>query len=381
MAQVFWRHIFLKLHMMTRYLVLFSLFLSCCKQENKLCCVDNYKGGFYPAGIDTFFRTLNSFHVELKEQMDTTGLYLNMGFQIYTRNDSPYVVYANNKRDFLVFHNLLEPKHSKHISLRNILAPEGRYTWKIHNDTAHFIELSSKIYSSFIISDTLGFKKLRIADLSSAFAKHMFLNSNVLVDEKLEYFHPWIFVQYGTFKTETNIGDKVLLKINVHTKKAERIMEYSDLYKNCPPRTHHILFTRSTENSLDVIFKKENAIYNIDLDGRIKSKSSKVTFPSAFMCFDRSLQKNLAYTAKYEQNDEENINLISVGDKKILVKRLRKDSRSASDTTALLIFDRNLSYNGIAILKEKLYSRISFPYKSGVLIINDSLTKANYYGF
>lgn len=305
---------------------------------------------------------------------------MNLGFQVYYRNDKPNIVYLNESKDSLTFYNVLWSSDSRTVTAGAIFNPKGKYTWRIIGDTVHVVEMISKVYTAHLIQENYNFRLIRTADLSRIFGKRYFLNSNVFVDQKIEYFYPWLFLHYGEFG-ETGMADNVIVKVNVNDLQSKKIFEYSEKYKSCPPRVHYTILSRTQDGNIDVVFKKENTVYRINQEGDQVSISSGNPPNTNFMCFDWSKKENLAYTARYDKTDEDNLNVIHTDDLVIVIKRLRKEKTETPDTTALMIFDRDLRYKGTMTLKENVYPRMSFPHRNGVVIINSLLNKAYHYDF
>jgi len=364
------------------FLIIF--FLSSCTGESKSCCKELSQSLPINKIPDSFKIDSNSIKtVHIDSIYNRTGLYANFGFQFYTKGDKYYLVYLNSSKDNLIFINLFDDKDYKMASMKGLIEKQGKYTIKFNSDTLHIMDIDQFHYMQLKLLGDFSFEKIYESGLSKAVRpKHLFLNSNLVVDKKLAFFNPYLISFYGNYKTKNNMDSKAWIKVNIQTGEKEKFFNFPDEYRRCYQRDFYSLIEKISDSSVLAIFRKYNKIYQVNIFSGITTYSSPAfSFHSNYMCYDKLQDRNLAYTSKYDLLDEENSNLIWANDKIFLIKRLKRENKKDPVKCAILVFNKALEHVATYFPDKSIWPRLSFGYKDGVLILSDSLTKAYYYGF
>jgi hypothetical protein len=314
------------------------------------------------------------------DEFKKTGIYLNTGFQFYKRGDLIYIIYLNGDKDSLVFVNLFRTKIKK-IPVSHLIGKNQKYTLKIIDDTLHLLNSETYKYGQIVIDSNFNLQLSQIVDLKFAFdSKKLFLNTNVVIDKKIVYERPYLFLTYGNFKTKNNIDTKMIMKIDIEKRTSKKVLEYPDKYKRCDMLDFYSIMENVSDSTFAIVFHKMDFLAVIDKQTAKYDRINDSFFNNQFMCYDRKQAANLAYTSKLYDNDESNDNLIYLNGSFYLLKQLGRENKTISPKIAILVFDNSLQHR-LTLYGDHLLARLSFPYKNGIVVINDSLTKAHYYDF
>jgi len=360
-----------------------SLINFCCSEKKITCCVDSINSHKYQeynppttSVVKDSIINIEYFSHEFKK----TGIYLNTGFQFYQRGDSNYIIYLNGDKDSLVFVNLFQSKIKK-VPINHLIGKNQKYTLRVINDTLHLLNSETYKYGQILIDSNFNLRLLQILDLKFAFtSKNLFLNTNVVIDKKIVYEKPYLFLTYGNFKTKNNIDSKMIIKIDLETKTSKKIIDYPNKYKRCDMLDFYSTIENVSDSIFALVFHKMDFFAIINKQTEKYARVNDSFFNSQFMCYDRNLAANLAYTSKLYDNDESNDNLIYFNRSFYLIKQLGRENKAISPKIAILVFDNTLQLR-LTLYSDHLLARLSFPYKNGIVVINDSLTKAHYYDF
>jgi len=366
------------------YFFLIIFFLSSCTGESKSCCKELSQSSpinKIPDSLKIDSNSVTTIHID--SIYNRTGQYANFGFQFFTTEGMHYLVYLNSSKDSLIFINLFDDKDYKMANMKGLIKSQGKYTIKFISDTLHIMDIEGYHYMQLKLMSDFRFEKIYESSLSKAIEpKHLFLNSNLVVDKKLAFFNPYLISFYGNYKTKNNMDSKAWIKINIQTGEKENFFDFPDEYRRCYQRDFYSLIEKISDSSVLAIFRKHNKIYQVNIFSGVTTYSSTgFSFYSNYMCYDKTQEKNLAYTSKYDLLDEENSNLIWANDKIFLIKRLKRENKKDPVKCAILVFNKTLEHVATYFPDKSVWPRLSFAYKEGVLILSDSLTKAYYYGF
>jgi len=358
------------------YVFISNLF---CTSNEIICCKEDTQFREYQNSQKHLIVNDSISNVQyLADAFKETGMYFNTGFHFYKRGQANYFGYLNASKDSLVFINLLL-NETKKISTAHFIDKNQKYTLRIINDTLHLVNTKTYTYSQVLIDSDFTLRSIKTLDLKFAFnSKKYFVNTNVAIDKKLIYEHPYLFLTYGNFKTKNNADSKAIMKINLETKTSKKILNYPAKYQTCDMFHFYSAIENISDSTFVLVFQKMDFLALVNKRSNNYDKVVDSFFNSQFMCYNSSKEENLAYTSKFFDNDESNDNLIYSNNNLYLIKQLRKAKRTDPPKVAILIFDNLLAFKS-TIFADRLLARLSFPYNKGVAILNDSLNKVHYY--
>lgn len=347
-----------------------------CKGSQTSCCDEKSDPSY---GLDSLTLPKEAFAItdvsQIKDAIDSTGIYLNTTFQFLIKNDSPYIAYFSRPKDKLVLVNLLKKESSIRIPLTGILPPRNKYCINLINDTLHVVSLDSHIYYQLYIDNSFALTVLNSIRLNDFINfEDLYLNSNIIVSEKIWYQHPYLCLPFGNYKKKNEIDKKSTLSIDIVKKTAAKVLGYPEKYRNCDVRQAYPILGSTGDDRLLAVFLKNNSIEEFE-PGTGKQTSHVFNFPSDYMCYDAALQENLAYTSKFDVNDEQNFNLIVSNDHIFVIKRLRKKPASSPYNSAILVFNRRLENISVLCPAFNIHPAVGFFYKDQLCLFNDSLNK------
>ena len=351
-----------------------------CSTREVICCKENTEFHSYlqdqKAGLKDSVVDIQYF----SENFQKTGMYFNTGFHFYKKGSKSYISYLNAFKDSLVFINVFEKEIQK-IPINTFIDKNQKYTLRIIGDTIHLINTGTYKYKQLIIDTNLRLKIIREYDLNYAFSsKKIFLNTNLVIDKKIIYQSPYLYLTFGNFTTRNNADSKIMMKIDVEKKKEVKILKYPYQYKSCDMQNFYSIVEDVSDSIFALTFQKMNFLALINKKEGKAIKMTENFFNSQFMCYDQKQEENLAYTSKFFDSDESNDNLIYSNNTFYLIKQLRRENKSAVRKIAILVFDSKLNYK-TAVFGNKLLARLSLPYHSGIAVLNDSLNRIHYYDF
>lgn len=349
-----------------------------CNAKQGDCCNQNRQQQFtdllFPS--DSFeFQTQN-----VSETFDRTGYYANFGMQFLNRDDSVYLCYLNSGRDSLVFINLQSPSIVRLASLQGIQI--GRFSSSLQGDTLHLIDASKFWYYGLKIDSTFQLERFQQIDLATVMnAKKYYFASNVVVNKKFVFSYPYLLIPYGRLGSKNGMDKKPILKLDIRTMEKEYLGQYPEKYLDCPIRENYPIVELDGANIVTA-FLKHDGLQRINISsGLMVSMVDTTGFSNQYMCYDKDLEADLAYTSKYDLNDELNQNFFKSRDFFFLIKRLRKEEKTDPTKSAALVFDDGLKYRGAFIIPGSTNPKISFPFKNGFMILASGGKRMVYYEF
>ena len=358
------------------HIAILSFILVSCKHSQVKCCDENAD---YSRHLDSLTLPKEAFSItdvsQIKTTIDSTGIYINTTFQFLVKNDSPYIAYFSRRKDNLVLVNLLKKESPIGIPLTGILPPQDKYCVNMIGDTLHVVSLDSPVYYQLYIDDSFALtvlSSIRLSDFVNF--KNLYLNSNIIISEKIWYQHPYLCLPFGNYKKKNEIDKKSTLSIDIVKKTATKILGYPEKYRNCAIRQAYPILGSAGAGRLLAVFLKNNSIEEFE-PGTGKQTSHVFNFPSDYMCYDAALEENLAYTSKFDVNDEQNFNLIVSNDRIFVIKRLRKKPASSPYNSAIIVFNRRLENISVACPAFNIHPAVGFFYKDQLCLFNDSLNK------
>ena len=267
------------------------------------------------------------------------------------------------------------------IPFKNKVRPAEYYNSLFNKDTFHYVDLWGKKYfeykiekdSTFSLIDSLDFSKIQ------GF-KNYYISTN-LGAQSLSYKYPYILVPYGHNKKKNFIDTWAYLKINLKTKKVEKVIKYPECYQCSNIYDQNSTTVFNTDGSIICLFDQFDGLNYLSDDGK-RDTISQLYHNCSYVAFDKSKEQNLAYVRKYLENGEKNIKLLIVNDiYHIVIKRNYKKELSDKSTYSIFVFDSRLNQIYSENIIHPVFTPAIFEYKKGFLIFNDSLSKAYYYDF
>lgn len=355
-----------------------------CRNSTDLpaCCfndsVTGYKNTFDSSRIKVDSAIVDS--IFLQEELDKHGWYANFNYQWLRRDSSTYICFVGARGNVMAGVDISGGKKTFQADLSSIISRPKRYSNVIINDTFHLVNNDDKIYYQYVFDSSFQLKKVFELKINDLFPKHSFINTNITVAKKIAYSYPYLFVPYGRFGKKNEIDNKSIMQIDLRNNKAQKILKYPEAFYSCFFREKYPIVD-VVQNKLYAVFLKDNQVRRVDILTGETTVAPSTGFHSNYMCFDPAQQENLAYTGKYDLNDEENYNLIYNDNRFYLVKRLRKTDKSAPPYCAILVFDKELNYQFAFYPPHTIAPRLSTAYDKGVLILSDKLDTGYYYAF
>lgn len=286
------------------------------------------------------------------------------------------------RKDSVSFINILSGDNIAVSSIEHITQKKGKYCLRIYNDTLHLIETEKFQYYRCLIDSMFGIKVAQTLDLNQLLNLDGYYSaSNLLIYKKIAYANSILFIPYGKYSKRNGMDKKAILRINLDNKKVTKILNYPSKYKSCDIRENYPSL-EIVGNSLISVFKKDDRIAAININtGEETGYSSPTSFVNRYMCYDSDASSDLAYSSRYDLNDESNFNLIYNGNKYFLIKRLRKENKKDPVFCSVLVFNRDLKYIDTFFSGISVSPQMSFGYKNGIAIASFDLTKLIYYDF
>lgn len=370
------------IYMRFLFLLLVVILMGCEVATNN-CCEDIFRE--LPKSIPSrqYKPDSTSYDIShLKNIFSLTGFYANFGFQFTIRNDSLYLIYLNAEKDSLVFVNLRKKEQYKLKPLDEVAKKGSRYCNVILGDTLHLFNTKTFIYTKYIIDPRLELKKAMEVNLKDVLTdKNIFFASNILLNKRIAYSYPYLFLPFGKYNKRNGMDKKAVFKIDINSKLVEKVQDFPEKYKKCEVRENYPIVD-VIDSKVTVVFQKDDNIFSSDIiSNKVLAKSTQTDFKNNYMCYSVESNEDLAFTSKYDLNDEQNINLLYIRDKYFLIKRLRKENKSDPAKCAILIYDRNLKYLSTFYPTIGVTPRLSFAFKNGIAIINDAFDRLYYYDF
>lgn len=366
--------------LLSLFFLIITIFSAC--KSNNCACTDSA----YTLSNDSLFRQLKVDSGSLNTS-EFASYFANQdrdsrfGIHFLNRKNSIYLIIMG-KSDTLNFIDIFDPgKSIKKYTGDFFHGMRDDYCLNLLNDTLHLINNRTFIYNQFSIDSNLNLQKILSFDLKEIIDfKNLFINGDLYIDKRILFVNPYLLIPYGHFRKKNNADKTALFSVNIVAKKMSRCLTYPERYRNCDTRVPYLSLEPVKPGSLIAVFQKSDRLYKIDpFSTRIDTASA--TFINNFMCYNKKLVSNLSYTQKIDLNDENNVNIIFSDPFFYLVKQLRRNSRFESLRGSILVFNKTLDYLGSFTPSEHLSPRISFEYKNGIAIFNDSLTRIYHYVF
>lgn len=140
--------------------------------------------------------------------------------------------------------------------------------------------------------------------------------------------------------------------------------------------------TRFTTDSLHHIYylhELQDSIYKADADGRVLAAAA-LEQNQRFDAFDWSKETNLSYVRKYSMETEMNERIEMIQDKWLVIcKKLHRDHYTDSQYYKYFVLDTDLRVQYADTIRPACYPTMLTPWRSGFLMLGDSLKKAVYY--
>ena len=364
---------------MLRYV--FSLFIIAgCRHSIYNCCEEssdiqvNYNISI--SNSDTLVFNFNHF----KNKIQKTGYYANFGFQFLEKNDSKYIMYLNSRKDSLIFVNLFDKNDIRTTSTSGIIDRANRYCNAIVGDTLHLVNSETFQYFKCFIDSQFNIKKVLSLNIKKLLnSNNYFLASNILINNKIAYSYPYLFLLYGMYGKKNGMDSKSILKIDVINSVVNKIHEYPVKYQECSIRENYPIVIVGG-NNIFTVFQKADVISKISIStGLPEFVTTKTDFINHYMCYNEKAGEDLAYSSKYDLNDENNFNLIINKEKFLLIKRLRKNSKRDDEKCAVLMFSKNLEFVKTYYVAANVFSRLSFSFQDGIAFVSSDWSKLYYY--
>jgi hypothetical protein len=261
-----------------------------------------------------------------------------------------------------------------------IISRKDRLCNKIIGDTLHLITTDKFEYGKYHFDTAFQLHAVQKVNLKKEFPKHSFINSNTILNKKIAYSYPYLFIPYGRYGTLNEVDKKAGMRIDVRDGSSEKMLEYPAKYNTCPDRYMYPVVDVVNEK-LYSLFLNDDYIYKTNIMTGETESATPISFTSHYMCFDEKQEENLAYANKYDLNNEMNINFIYNNDQFYIIKRLRKRDKKQPARCVILVFNKSLEYQFAFYPQHDVFPSASLAYKQGVLIFAHKLNEAYYYAF
>lgn len=367
---------------MRNLLLFIFVSISGCIGSDYNCCKDelvNYTSEISRQSLkDSLVVDISHFRSVISKK----GFFANFGFQFLKRNDEVYVVFVNSSIDSLLCVSLTKKDTFYIHSTNGIIKKGNRYCNILIGDTLHLVNADSFIYTKCLIDSMFSLKEISSVNFSDKINKKKnFLIDNILINKRIMYKYPYLFLPYGRYGKRNGMDKKSTLRINLSDKSMVGMQDYPEKYLHCDVRENYPIID-IVNNKFIAVFQKDDNLYRSSVEtNKLESKSIHINFPNNYMCFKNSYNEDLAYTSKYDLNDEQNVNLLYLNKKYYLIKRLRRESKDAPVKCAILIYNEQLNHVSTYYPQESLTPRLSIVFANGIGIINNELTKLIYYEF
>lgn len=301
------------------------------------------------------------------------------GLYLYARQNGDYYFTFLSSADSIVFINLAKQESFDAVSYKENIKQGNSCNILFENDTLHFVDLGSKKYFRYALANDFLLTKIDSVDLTPSLTDcYLMTRPNA---QALAYSYPCIYIPYGHNKKASFIDSKAFLRVDVRTKKIEKIADFPDCFRCSYIYDAHSSIRANRDGSIVYLFNKFDKLFSLR-PGEKKSTTYNLDHLCAFEAFDKKKEQNLAYVRKYLDNEEKNLSLFNVLNKyTVVVKRNAKKLLADKNTYSMYVFDSVFNQVATKQIEHPVFSPCIYEYKNGILIFNDSLNKAYYYDF
>lgn len=301
------------------------------------------------------------------------------GFHLNTSGDSTWFTFLS-KKDSIVRFEIEHNYKRSNINFNPIISSNEYYTSLIRGDTIHILNQKRNVYYQYRI--TISNEK-KLIDSFDFGKNKMFKNCNVnlLVGKPgLTFKWPYVWFQYGHLRKKYYIDKKAYFKINLLDRTLKKVIDYPKCYYCCYQYLPTSSLIISDNNETVCVFDYYDKLF-VSNETKQMEKIINIEHKCKMVAYDKTKERNLAYTKKFLENEEVNIGLFKLyNNQVILLKRNSKQKILDLPKYSIYLFDEN--YN--QVFSEEINENLGdfpkvFEYKKGILLFNESLNTANYY--
>ncbi len=353
------------------------IFFGCVSQKPP-CCTDQESRSLL--AVDSILLSSREIGIaDINASLNEYGWFANSGFHFIHREDRDFLAFVASNHTDLIIQDIFNGEVTK-VDMGKWLERKYRYNLLIQNDTIHIINADKFTYAAIQFDTGFRVQEIYRFDLKEYLSvSGYFLNSHVFIDKKIAFTYPYLVIPYGKTGRHNGMDDKLSLRFDVVRRSVKKMFKYPQKYYSCDIQDPYPILSGTSDGRVIAAYMKDNTLFELDVDHATSTTRDSVRFNSQYMCYDRSLADNLAYTNKFDLNDECNVNLITTNSAIILIKDLRRDRKTEPLRTAILVFKNDFKCIGTFFPGEHLDSRLIFPYKNGILAINSQRTKGYHY--
>lgn len=361
----------------------FFLFFISCNNSNKNCYCGLRVNNFINDSGIVVTKNVTSYKTDIFNVISNKfSMSLLSNVDIIENEGKSYFSFIS-KMGNAVFVNTEDSLNIVHNFLHNALTNKTFFFEKFIDNSLYLVDQRNNKYWCFTFDNHLKIKSIDSLNLNSIFNfRNYFLGFNAN-PQRFTFQFPYLFLRYGTNNSRNYFIDEfAFLKINIQTKKVEKIIKYPECFYSGNTYMNDGYIATDNENNYYALFNLHDTLMKFDAYNRTKTTSKIINpYHSTFIEFDKSKNENLAYTRKFQLLNEENTHFFMIKNKYLIsIKRLKKIAIKDTNQFVYFLYNKNLKQLFSDTLSTISASYI-IPNSKGFLVRDYSFKTGTYYEF
>lgn len=302
---------------------------------------------------------------------------------LYEKNKKTYLLFLTRNFE-LTYVNINDTNEIFQYDISTIIGRPTSFESHVNNDTIYFWNHNQKLLSVFKIVNNNEINFLNLYDLSRLldwkyyYIKYQNRNTFKVINNCL-------FLSYGILNNPPSYLDNyAFMKINLldsnKISTPHKIGIVPKYYINGNRYLYDIYLNNIDSNNIVLFYQSSDSVYALDLNSKIL-KSLKFSSDSHFPNFDRNREQDLSYVRQYSQLTEVNEFALKYSNSYLIAKRKERNDYQEEKMFTIYIFDSVLMNKKILTCEKLISPSNLYKYKSGIVRLDTTTSKAYYYEY